>query len=106
MLQPCRKQVSSVAELVLAFRGPFAIILAQNYPESGPSFPSHCYIPKHPLPRAVQWLFPGLASPILSAVDLMTYCRFPAQKPRQHLIFAIPASFSRKRAPAAAWVPL
>lgn len=54
MLQPWGKQVSSVAELVLAFRGPFAIILAQNYPESGPSFLSYCYIPKHLSPQAVQ----------------------------------------------------
>lgn len=41
-------------------------------------------------PKLCKCLFPGLASPILSAADLMNYCPFSAEKPRQHLVFEIP----------------
>lgn len=43
-------------------RGPFAITLALNCVESGPSFPSHCYIPRHLSPQAVFSVCPRLPS--------------------------------------------
>lgn len=73
------KQVSSVEELVHAFRGPFAIILPPNCLESGTSFPLHCYSPRHLLPQAVRVSFPRacLASPQCCGPDelLSVLCR-------------------------------
>lgn len=66
VLQLGGKQVSSVLEL-----GPFAVILAQNCPESGPFFPSATSLDTFH-PKLYKCLYPGLTSPILSAEDLMS----------------------------------
>lgn len=52
--------------------GHFAIILPQNCPESGLSFPLHCSSPSPDTfrPKLRGSLFPGLASPIFGAAEL------------------------------------
>lgn len=52
MLQPWRKQVSSVAELVLAFIGPFAIIRVQTIRNPAP--------PSHRTPTFLNTFYPKL----------------------------------------------
>lgn len=83
VLQLGRKQ-SSFVELVPAFRGLFCNYFASKPPGIRP-FPSQCCSPRHLFAPNCNCLLPGLASLILSAANLRSYCPFPAEKPDRHL---------------------